>query len=318
VTKLSELGKLANRSPEEISSFLDQQLTAERIASWAEGNAERLEQLRRIVGESDGSATDSIPGAIAALEGLEDLDEEVISALAGLLGPGMDRDARLALLRALTEDSAGRKDAGEIMGQRAGQRMGDARRATSEFTALIEDPSAGETELQNFIEDNIWLLGMHYVEMRPRQPTIRGELDLILERYDGFHDLLELKDPQDHIVEAPDTEPPPPANKYKLSTALSKALAQVHIYRHTLTEYAPANEGLFGLPHTRDPRILIVVGRADTLTEHRADVLRELNKSLHRVEIVPYDILAKRATAILDSVEKYLTVSASATEDLAA
>jgi hypothetical protein len=35
-------------------------------------------------------------------------------------------------------------------------------------------------------------------------------------------------------------------------------------------------------------------------------VLAELNKSLHRVEVVPYDVLAKRALAVLSNVEKYL------------
>jgi hypothetical protein len=42
-------------------------------------------------------------------------------------------------------------------------------------------------------------------------------------------------------------------------------------------------------------------------------VLGELNKSLHRVEVVPYDVLAKRADAVLGNVEKYLlAVSAEA------
>jgi hypothetical protein len=35
-------------------------------------------------------------------------------------------------------------------------------------------------------------------------------------------------------------------------------------------------------------------------------VLTELNKSLHRVEVVPYDVLGMRASAILDNVERYL------------
>lgn len=56
----------------------------------------------------------------------------------------------------------------------------------------------------------------------------------------------------------------------------------------------------------RDPRLIIVIGKAGSPPEHRQRVLLELNKSLHRVEIVPYDVLAKRATAVLDNVELYL------------
>jgi hypothetical protein len=311
VTRIGQLAEPTGLSPEESRAFFDRQLTADRIATWATGNADRLEQLREIVGEQPVTGKpNSALEAITALEALDALDEEVVSALVALLGPKMDRDLRLALLRTLTDNSAGRRDAGEIMGQRAAERMQDARRATAEFSDLLADLDSNETDLQEFIEANIWVLGLDYVQMRPKYALPRGVMDFILERYDGFHDLLELKDPQDSIIEAPEENPPPPANKYKLSTALAKALAQTHIYRHTLTEHGPTTEELFGLPQSRDPRVVIVIGKAATLPDHRAGVLRELNKSLHRVEIVPYDILAKRANAILDSVEKYLQVDA--------
>jgi hypothetical protein len=35
--------------------------------------------------------------------------------------------------------------------------------------------------------------------------------------------------------------------------------------------------------------------------------MRELNRSLHRVEVVPYDVPGKRATAALANVEQYLS-----------
>ncbi len=49
-----------------------------------------------------------------------------------------------------------------------------------------------------------------------------------------------------------------------------------------------------------------MIGRADRLPEHSRRVLTELNKSLHRVEVVPYDVLARRAEAVLRNVERYL------------
>jgi hypothetical protein len=87
---------------------------------------------------------------------------------------------------------------------------------------------------------------------------------------------------------------------------LSQALAQVHVYRDILTRDEETVARRFGLERSRDPRVFIVIGR--DLPEHRADVLREFNKSLHRVEIVPYDALAARATAVLGNVERYLSV----------
>jgi hypothetical protein len=70
----------------------------------------------------------------------------------------------------------------------------------------------------------------------------------------------------------------------------------------------------FGLPHTRDPRIIIVIGNVSTLPDDRRRVLAEMNKSLHRVEIVGYDVLAEGAQAMLANVERYLRVQVAEAE----
>jgi hypothetical protein len=62
---------------------------------------------------------------------------------------------------------------------------------------------------------------------------------------------------------------------------------------------------LYGLAQARDPRLIIVIGKAASLQEHRQRVLLELNKSLHHVAVVPYDVLAMRANAMLNNVELY-------------
>jgi hypothetical protein len=77
-------------------------------------------------------------------------------------------------------------------------------------------------------------------------------------------------------------------------------------YRDRLTRHAEATEDLLGLPLSRDPWLIIVIGRVDRLPEHSQRVLTELNKSLHRVQVVPYDVLAKRADAVLNNIDKYL------------
>lgn len=310
ITNIGQFNELAGRTPEEIRAFFEQQLTAERIGEWAAGNAERLAALQRIVGDVEEPHRISAVDAIDAIRALESLDPEFIDALTEVFGRHLDRDARLELLQALTNDPGGRRDAGEVMGRRANERLEDARGAIIEYSALLEDPASNETTFQQFIEQNLWLLGLDYVQMRPRHDVPRGTLDFILERFDGFHDLLELKDPQDSIIEAPDaTERPPSASHYKLSPALANALAQVHVYRDILTASPQLIDEQFGLPQSRDPHVVIVIGRATVLPDHRARVLRELNKSLHRVEVVPYDILGKRAKAILDSIEGYWTAA---------
>lgn len=136
-------------------------------------------------------------------------------------------------------------------------------------------------------------------------------MDFILERHDGYHDLLELKSPRDPIITAPDAVDgvSPAASEFALSPALAQALAQVHVYRDTLSTDAETVERLYGLRNTRDARVIIVIGQVGPLPPHRSRVLRELNLSLHRVGVVPYDVLAERARTILNNVELYLTAS---------
>lgn len=315
VARLVDFAELAGSwSEEQIHAFLELELDGTRIAEWASGDSARLEHVRQIAGVEPGAeAPADAPSVIAALRALDPLDPKILAEIAQLIGPETDQTARLALLRALTDHPAGRQDAGTVLGDRTAERVADARTAAAEYRALLENPGSTETDLQRFIEENPWLLGLEYARVRPRRRIPRGIVDFLLERFDGFHDLLELKSPQDPIIIAPNApDLPPPASDYALSPVLAGALAQVHVYRDVLTSDAASAERLYGLPHTRDPRAIIVIGRGEQLPEHRCNVLRELNRSLHRVEIVPYDVLARRAEAVLDNVERYVLAAAQA------
>jgi hypothetical protein len=87
---------------------------------------------------------------------------------------------------------------------------------------------------------------------------------------------------------------------------LAQALAQVHVYKDALRDDQVSAQW-FGLPTTRDPRILIMLGTSSKLSGLSARILHELNCSLHRVEIIPYDIVGQRANATLDAVARQLS-----------
>jgi hypothetical protein len=312
IARMAALDEVASK-PEVIEAVL----TAERIAEWAMGDPARREQLRQALGEEDetpGTEID-IPALIAALGALEDLqfDSDSVAAIASLFGPAADRERRLELLRAVTDDPDGRYATGEVLAERTADRIADARGAMAAYQDLLDDPKTGETRMQEFIEKNLWLLGLDYAKMVAQQGLLTGTMDFILERFDGFQDVLELKDPQDSIItvkpQKRGSRAAPRPSAYALSADLAQALGQVHAYRDRLTRHAEATEDLLGLPLSRDPRLIIVIGRADRLPEHSQRVLTELNKSLHRVAVVPYDVLARRAGAVLDNVEKYLLVA---------
>lgn len=304
--------QLARAGPKAVSAVIGSQLDLRHIAAWIKDHPERVEQLRGLVGVAEGEdVTPSLADTIAALDALGDLSAEDVAAVARLFGPDQAREQRLELVRQITEDPSGRYLTGEVLIERTPDRINDAREAIQGYQALLDDPETNETDMQRFLErqPNLWLLGLDYAVMRPRKAAVSGSMDFLLERYDGFHDLLELKSPQDPLIRAPGLDPGegvPSPHEYSLSGNLAQALAQAHVYRDRLTRYPEAAEELYGLPHTRDPRLIIVIGKAQALPQHRQRVLSELNKSLHRVEIVPYDVLANRAAVVLANVERYL------------
>jgi hypothetical protein len=314
ITGIARLGELAS-SPDVVRAVLDKHLDLAEIARWAGNSVERLEQLRELAGKDDQASSADLPSiarAIRAVEMLDHLDSELITAVQALLR-GSDRTARLAFLSALTADEDGRLVTSEALGERIADRLDDIRTASTNFASLLRDPVAGETALQNFIEQHPWLLGLDYVCVRARRAIPRGTVDFLLERFDGYHDLLELKDPQDPIIEAPPPKDgvPPPASSYRLSLSLAQALAQIHVYRDVLTDDSGTVEKLYGLQETRDPLLIVVIGQVAGLTTDKARVLKNLNLSLHRVEIVPYDVLGTRAQTVVKNVERYLTERAS-------
>jgi hypothetical protein len=318
ITRISQLQDLAAR-PDIIREVVEHELDIDHIAAWAAERTDRIEQLRAIAGRSDeSSGAVDLPAALAALRALESLDPDVTSALESVLGLEMDRETRLRFLRTLTADQPGRYATSEVLGERIPDRLGDAREATNRYERLLSESSSTETDLQQFIEQQPWLLGLEYVRVRPRRQVPRGAMDFVLERHDGYHDLLELKSPGDPIIVAPDAVDgvTPSASDYSLSPALAQAIAQVHVYRDTLSADAETVDRLYGLRNTRDPRVIIVIGQVGPLPPHRSRVLREVNLSLHRVEVVPYDVLAERAKTILNNVELYLTSRSDAVAPL--
>lgn len=308
ITGLKHLHDVAS-NPNVIGAVVDREL-----ADWASGHEDRIAKLQRIAGrgEEPGPRAD-VPSAIAALRGMAGLDAEIVEALEGLFSCDVNRDIAVQFLRAVTAERTGRYVASEVLGQRIGDRLEDVRAVAAAYSDLLANPDSTETDLQTFIEQNPWLLGLEYVGVRPRKALPRGAMDFILERYDGFHDLLELKSPQDLIILAPDAvdDVPPPAHDFALSPDLAQALAQVHVYRDVLSADEAVVSKLYGLRNTRNSRVFIVIGQSAALPSHRARVLRDLNLTLHRMEVVPYDVLGQRAETMLNNVERHLSASKS-------
>jgi hypothetical protein len=305
ITQVKKLQDLAAVDSKDLRALIQLNLNATDIAAWVRGNDERGAQLRDIIAEGS-----DVKAAALALRSLSGLDTELVEAFCDLVRTEPDRDKRLSLLRAMTEDHEGRSAAAEVLSERVEDRLSDARDAVKKYEELLEDQSSTETDLQLFFEAHPWLLGLDYARVFPRQQVLRGTVDFLLSRFDGFYDLLELKGPKDPIVVAPTAKQEPPSpSKSALSPALAQALAQVHVYRDALRDDQVSTQW-FGLSGTRDPCVTIVLGTSRDLSDMSKRILHELNCSLHRVEIVPYDIIGQRASATLEAVARQLVAVA--------
>lgn len=315
LTRAKRFSEISDADSRELAGWLGGRLDAEVLAHWVGDSEERIDLLRAVADQAratPGAKSEAdVARAVSALEVLEALDVEVAQAVGELVSTEADPEARAELLRALTHDIDGRYATAEVMGERRYDRLADARDAANEFEELLA--TAGETEIQAFLELHPWLLGLDYVQVRPRQPIPRGAVDFLLERFDGFHDLLELKSPDDLVFEVQSKMAIPSPSAYRLSRPLSLALAQVHAYKDAL-RFEDVVEKLYGLPHSREPRSVILLGRASDLSEPEERLLRELNRSLHRVEVVPFDVLAQRGRVLLDNVERYLLAAENETD----
>ena len=179
-------------------------------------------------------------------------------------------------------------------------RAEDLREAAVGYRELLASESPTETDFQDYIMKNPMLLGLEYAEVRSRQKLRLGELDFVARRHDGYHDLLELKGPNAEIIHflgGPENRP----SSYSLAPKLAQALAQVQLHREWIATSSRDEREYYEV--TRNPRITIVIGRDGALPNETARrILRQLNVILHRTTILPYDKLADRADAQLNSL----------------
>lgn len=275
-------------NPRLMDEILEMSVTEEGLARWADRDPARVTMLQGVIGRRMTSAGVREIGSPA---------RDVTRRLIETGGAGVAQE----VANELASTAAGRR-AVALADQLPG-RMEDVRVAARYYRRLLATPRASETDFQDFIKENPLLLGLEYAEVMSRVQFLRGELDFVVRRHDGYQDLLELKGPNDPIIVfRGEVERRPSA--YSVSPKLAQALAQVQLYREWIATASSENLDLYGV--TRDPRITIVIGREDELPNETAKkILRQLNVTLHRTRVLPYDILADRAEAQLANLATF-------------
>ena len=156
-----------------------------------------------------------------------------------------------------------------------------------------------EKILQNWIEDNIWTLGINYIKQHPvRKIGINTTSDMIMESTDGFIDLIELKRAKAAILSFD------PSHKcWHPSTELAIVIGQCMHYLKKLDEYKAILEKENKFKVLR-PRIKIIIGSTAKFNDDQCEALRMLNSNLSHIEIISYDHLLSCGRIIMSYYKK--------------
>jgi|GEM_PF-2799558 len=170
-----------------------------------------------------------------------------------------------------------------------------------EFKNLLKKESK-ERDIQSWLYDHPWVFGPTYIEGTKEVINRKGDrIDFLLQRYDTFYDVIELKLPVCKLFVGQQEDVPEQevSRQYTMSADLKDAISQIIGY---LEEYEIDKTNIKwkkGIS-IHKPRGIIVIGRSDE-TNKRA--LKSLNSYLHNIEIVTYEDMVDIGNNFIELIE---------------
>ena len=166
------------------------------------------------------------------------------------------------------------------------------------FETMLEQDLT-EPHWQKWFQKNDWVLGSEFVRiLDERYIDTRHISDFLMEAYDGFVDIIEIKRPGGGLnfwAKSTDHE------NYYPSSELTKAITQASQYILEVERESNSNkfiERLDGVK-TVKPRCILIFGRSNDWCQKRMEAYRVLNSSFHNLTIMTYDHVLQRAYRVL-------------------
>jgi hypothetical protein len=150
-------------------------------------------------------------------------------------------------------------------------------------------------DIQNWLFEHQWVFGPNYLDgSREELDRIGNQIDFVLQRYDTFYDIIELKLPSAKLFIGTGEKKSQKrlSRKFKISGEVKDAISQLFGY---LEEFELDKTNKFYEDPKKDmykPKGIIVIGRSQG-NEKRA--LKTVNAYLHGIEIYTYDDLLNSA-----------------------
>lgn len=179
----------------------------------------------------------------------------------------------------------------------AGLQQARRARAVREFQKMLAE-DLREGPWQKWFQANSWVLGSQFVRVvDERHIDTQHISDFLMEAYDGFLDVVEIKRPQGGLAF---WSPTLDHGNYVPSTDLTKAFTQASRYIFEVEREANSVKFLekVGGVKTVKPRCVLVFGRSDDWNAQQMESYRILNASFHNLTVLTYDHVLTRARRI--------------------
>lgn len=170
--------------------------------------------------------------------------------------------------------------------------------AVNEFEMML-DQNLVEQKWQAWFTKNNWVLGSEFVRiLDEREIDTANIADYLMEAYDGFLDIVEIKRPDNKLkfwADALDHD------NYVPSSDLIKAITQATKYIYEVEREANSVKFLERVCNVKTikPRCILIFGRSYNWNDAQRASYRILNSSYHNLTIMTYDHVLDRAKRIL-------------------
>jgi hypothetical protein len=175
--------------------------------------------------------------------------------------------------------------------------------AIAAFETMLSN-NLTEQPWQKWFQKNDWVLGTDYVRiLDERNIDTKHISDFLMEAYDGFLDIIEIKRPEGDVSFWAGTKD---HGNYFPSSDLTKAITQATRYIYEVERESNSVKFLERVSNVKTikPRCTLIFGRSHEWNNEQRESYRILNSNLHNLTILTYDHVLERARTLLKHDEK--------------
>lgn len=165
--------------------------------------------------------------------------------------------------------------------------------------------NCSEFDWQKWFSENSWLLGTEFVRIiDERRIDVENITDYLVEAYDGFLDVVEIKKPSSDLKFWSDTKD---HNNYFPHSDLIKAITQSLNYISQVEKKIDSKDFQERVDNVSviKPRCTLIFGRSLGWNDEQKEAYRILNSSYHNITILTYDHVLERAKRVVGSDIKW-------------